>query len=135
MVIVKSTSFEKLKPALDKIWVRHGVPEKVIHDGGPPYNSHDWKAYAKKVGFKSGLCTPEHPQANGPAKRFMVAIVKMTHAALADKKGPQGDLHFSHELSGYAAQHNGKTAVSASLESEDLYEAAFPGSEAGREGT
>ena len=90
--MVKNTSFEKLKPALDKVWSRQGIPEEVIHDGGSPYQSRDWRQYAKKTGFKSVKCTPEHPQANGLAEKFMSTIVKVTHAALAEKKDPKEEL-------------------------------------------
>ena len=90
--MVKNTSFEKLKPALDKVWSRQGIPEEVIHDGGSPYQSRDWRKYAKRTGFKSVKCTPEHPQANGLAEKFMSTIVKVTHAALAEKKDPKEEL-------------------------------------------
>ena len=89
VAMVKSTSFEKLKPELDKVWASKGIPEEVVHDGGSPYHSRDWRKYAQKVGFKTVKCTPEHPQANGLAEKFMATIVKVTHAALAEKKDPR----------------------------------------------
>ena len=36
--IVKSTAFGKLQKELDPVWARHGFPDVVWHDGGPPYN-------------------------------------------------------------------------------------------------
>ena len=53
--MTKSTKFEKLFPALDQTFACHGKPDKVIHDGGPPYNSHTWAQYAKTWGFKAEL--------------------------------------------------------------------------------
>ena len=91
--MMRSTSFEQLKPKLDKIWARHGVPDTIIHDGGPPYTSHEWGKYAEQVGFKSRLCTPEHPQANGMAEKMMSSLVKVTHAALAGKGDPKAAVH------------------------------------------
>ena len=44
--MVKSTSFEKLRPTLDEIWAQKGVPEKIIHDGGAPYTSYEWWKYS-----------------------------------------------------------------------------------------
>ena len=38
--VTQSTSFKKLYPALDRSWARMGIPELVVHDGGPPYESH-----------------------------------------------------------------------------------------------
>ena len=66
-----------------------GVPESITHDGGSPYNSGDWKDYAKEQGFESRLCTPEHPEGNGIAERFMAVLVKTIHAAKAEKKDPK----------------------------------------------
>ena len=93
IAMMKSTSFEKLKPKLDKIWARHGVPDTITHDGGPPYTSHEWLRYAEQVGFRSSRCTPEHPQANGMAERMMASLVKVTHAALAEKADPKAAVH------------------------------------------
>ena len=90
--MVKNTSFEKLQPVLDEVWSRQGIPEEIIHDGGSPYQSRDWRRYARRTGFKSMKCTPEHPQANGLAEKFMGTIVKVTHAALAEKKDPKEEL-------------------------------------------
>jgi hypothetical protein len=69
-----------------------GIPELVVHDGGPPYDSHNWRAYAKETGFETGLCTPYHPQANGMAEKCMASIVKLTHAAIAERKDPKEEI-------------------------------------------
>ena len=37
--IVSSTSFDKLKPALERSWALLGIPDRVTHDNGPPYIS------------------------------------------------------------------------------------------------
>ena len=55
--IVKSTSFEKLQPVLDRSFSLHGIPESITHDQGPPYNSRAWTDYAKEKGFESRACT------------------------------------------------------------------------------
>ena len=90
--VVTSTSFEKLKPALERSWGLLGIPDQVTHDNGPPYNSQDWKDYAREKGFKLNPCTPEHPRANGIAERFMGVLVKTVHAAVAAGKDPQAEV-------------------------------------------
>ena len=87
-----STKFEKLYPVLDTSFATHGYPAKVIHDGGPPYNSQAWADYARQSGFESVLCTPEHPQANGQAEKFMASIVKIAHASIAENKHPKEEI-------------------------------------------
>ena len=45
--VVTSTSFDKLKPALERSWSLLGIPDQVTHDNGPPYNYRKWTAYAQ----------------------------------------------------------------------------------------
>ena len=87
--IMKSTRFSELVKALAPVWSTHGYPEVVRHDGGPPYNGREWRRYAKQVGFIRKPCSPEHPEGNGIAERFMAVIVKLVHAAMAEKKDPK----------------------------------------------
>ena len=89
MEVVKSTSFADLKPALERSFGLLGVPVSVTHDRGPPYTSHEWKRFSKETGFESRPCTPEHPEGNGLAERFMSVLVKTVHAAKAQGKDPQ----------------------------------------------
>ena len=65
MSVVPNTKFSTLKPVLEEIWSRWGYPEKVIHDGTPPYNSHSWPRYMEEIGVKMDLCTLENPQNGG----------------------------------------------------------------------
>ena len=69
--IVQDTKFESLKPKLEEIWSRFGILKKIVHHGRPPYNSWEWKRYAKQIGCILVLCSPEHPQSNGMAEKIM----------------------------------------------------------------
>ena len=84
--VTDSTKFEKLFPVLDRSFATHGIPEEIVHDNGPPYNSSNWRRYARETGFEIKPCTPEHPQSNGLAEKMMTSIVKLTHAALQKKR-------------------------------------------------
>ena len=89
VAMVRSTSYDRLEPVLEEMWATYGIPEKVVHDGGPPYESHNWRRHARRMGFQSVTCTPEHPQSNGLAEKFMSTVVKVTHAALVENKDPR----------------------------------------------
>ena len=65
------------------------MPEKIIHDNGPPYNSQAWLDFAASTGFTPQACTPEHPQANGLAEKMMASIAKLVHASLAEGNDPK----------------------------------------------
>ena len=110
--IVPDTTFESLRPKLEEVWARLGIPEKIIHDGGAPYNSHEWKLYAQEKGYELELCTPEHPQSNGMAEKMMASLAKITHAALAEGVKPRDVLQTF--LISYRSTPHGSTGKSPS---------------------
>ena len=57
--MVKSTSWEDLQPVLEETMACHGVPKVLFMDGGPPYNSHDFGKFARRMGFKHRTVTLE----------------------------------------------------------------------------
>jgi len=91
--IIKSTSFNKLRPILDRIIASHGVPESITTDNGPPYNSHEMQKYAEEMGFKITPVSPEDPQCNGFAENFVKTICKLLHTSVADRLDPRVELH------------------------------------------
>ena len=90
--VTKSTKFEKLLSVLERSFATHGVPGKIVHDNGPPYNSQAWIEFAASSGFTSHACTPKHPQANGLAEKMMASIAKLVHASLAEGKDPKVEI-------------------------------------------
>ena len=91
--IVKSTSFKKLRPILDRILATHGIPEFVTSDNGPPYPSHDMEMYAAEKGFLLTPVSPNDPQGNGFAENLVKMLCKMIHTAIAERKDPQVELY------------------------------------------
>ena len=59
--IVKSTSFKKLEPCLDRILATHGIPEEITSDNGSPYFGGEMNDYARKMGFNHHRVIPEDP--------------------------------------------------------------------------
>ena len=78
-----STTGPNVINAIRKVFATHGIPQKVISDNGPPFNSALWKKFASDYDFEHILMSPKHSQTNGLVERA-VGIVK----ALM-KKGPQ----------------------------------------------
>ena len=89
VVMVTSTGFDKLHDKLEDSFNTHGIPDSITHDNGPCYNSGNWRKFAKTWGFNIRPCTPEHPQSNGIAERFMGVLVKVVHAAVASGQDPK----------------------------------------------
>ena len=91
--VVKSTSFEKLEPCLDRIMATHGIPEELITDNGSPYFSQEMQKYAAKMGFKHKTVNPLDPQSNGFAENFVKLMCKLVHTATVEGKDPKKELN------------------------------------------
>ena len=91
--VLTSTSFAKLRPALDRIFSTHGIPENLTTDNGPPYPSHAMSEYAKHMGFALTPVTPDDPQSNGFAENFVKQMCKLVHTAVADRKDPKEEIY------------------------------------------
>jgi transposase InsO family protein len=79
--IVRSTSGKTVIPMFDKVFSQFGIPEVVKTDNGPPFNGHEFAAFAKHMGFQHRKITPCWPQANGEAERFMKTLGKVIRSA------------------------------------------------------
>lgn len=84
--VLSSTSAKSTVPKLDAIFARHGVPDVVKSDNGPPFNSHDFAQFADYLGFQHRKVTPLWPQANGGVERLMSTIKKTVQAAQIENK-------------------------------------------------
>ena len=87
--MVKSTSWEQLKPGLEEAFATHGIPEKITTDGGPPYSGYEFGKYCERMGVQHHTTTPEDAQANGFAEAFVKILVKLVHTALVEKRDPR----------------------------------------------
>ena len=92
VAVVTSTGFDKVQLSLEKVFALHGAPETVTTDNGPPYDGKDWESYSKQWGFTHLPVSPEHPEGNGIAERFMATIVKTVHVAMAEHKDPKVEI-------------------------------------------
>jgi len=91
--IVTSTSFNKLKTVLDRVFATHGIPETVTSDNGPPYPSEEMQKYATQKGFDLTPVSPEDPNCNGFAENFVKQMCKLVHTAVIEKKDPKAELY------------------------------------------
>jgi hypothetical protein len=83
---VKKTAAEHVCPALDKIFSLLGIPSQLKTDNGPPFNGHKFNNFCTHMGIKHRKVTPEHPEANGGAERFMPSLAKVVRVALEEKR-------------------------------------------------
>ena len=66
--IMKVTTAVKVIERLENVFSIYGYPEKLRHDNGPPFSSHEFKQYLRDVYITDKAITPEHPQSNAVVK-------------------------------------------------------------------
>ena len=84
-----STSWEQMEPMLETALGMLGNVESVTSDNGPPYNSENFRKFARKMGFRHRKCSPENPQANGLVEVFQKVLVKLVHTATIERRDPK----------------------------------------------
>ncbi len=84
--IVSSTSAKSVIPKLDRIFATFGCPQVVRTDNGPPFQSAEFAAFAKYIGFTHRKVTPFWPQANGEVERMMRNLKKVYRTAKAENR-------------------------------------------------
>ena len=78
---VPSTKFQVNKEKLKRTFATYGTPRRLESDNGPPFNSKEFKKFAKQEGFRLHRITPLHPRANSKAMRFMQMLKKTEQIA------------------------------------------------------
>ena len=74
--VVSSTGFKQTKEKLKKTFAYLGIARRVTSDNGPPFNSEQFKDFAKEEGFVHHRVTPNHRRVNGQVERFMQTLKK-----------------------------------------------------------
>ena len=97
VVVVKGTAAEDNIPALDDIFSRHGFPQVLYSDNGPPFNGNDQHSLQKYFRF-AGIkhipnVSPNDPEANGLAEAFMKHCKKIWHTSITERKDPTMEIN------------------------------------------
>jgi hypothetical protein len=88
-VPLRSTAADSCATALIGGWIaRFGVPQRITSDRGPQFTSAVWSALTTKLGIKSQLTSPYHPQSNGAVERFHRRLKDALRARLAGSDWP-----------------------------------------------
>ena len=75
--VVKSTSAKAVMGKMDSIFAKHGIPEVVKTDNGPPLNGEIFARWLENIGSKHRKITQHWPQANGEVEKLMKSIGKI----------------------------------------------------------
>ena len=91
--IIRSLSVQIVILVLDKIFSSRGIPDKLKTDNGTPFQSSDFRCFAKDLGFHHQRITPYWSEANAVAERFMKTIGKVCKCAHVDGKSWKQELY------------------------------------------
>ena len=69
------TDSRRVQSKFISVFARFGLPDVIVTDGGPPFNSKDLVAFFEKHGIRVMKSPPYNPSSNGQAER-MVRVVK-----------------------------------------------------------
>jgi len=86
---MSTTTAESTTNALRSIFSRFGLPEQIVSDNGPPFQSSEYELFLKMNGIQRVLTSPYHQSSNGQAERFVQTFKNFMKAASA----APGNLH------------------------------------------
>ena len=82
------TSLEVIS-RLKYIFSCHGIPFKVISDGGPQFDSREFAKFAKDWNFIHEFSSPHYPRGNGRAERSVQTVKDLITKAVNSKQDVQ----------------------------------------------
>ncbi|CAH8491041.1 unnamed protein product [Dicrocoelium dendriticum] len=83
-----STSTQAVINKLRSQFARHGIPEEVVSDNGPQFNSAEFRSFSEKWDFLHRLTSPYHSQSNGKAESAVKEAKKLLTKAKETKEDP-----------------------------------------------
>ncbi|KAG0939569.1 hypothetical protein G6F25_010064 [Rhizopus arrhizus] len=66
--VISTTQEELVKTLFNRFILRHGVPQEILTDGGPPFNPMFFTQLTTMLGSQNLFASPYHPQSNGTAE-------------------------------------------------------------------
>lgn len=67
---------------------RHGIPDVIVTDNGPPFNSGEFRDFAEKYEFEHRTSSPCYPQSNGKVENAVKIVKNLMRKCVLDKKDP-----------------------------------------------
>jgi transposase InsO family protein len=92
VVIMRSTTTQKVTVALSDIFARFGFPHSLKSDNGPQFVSEEFRRYLLENGIEHRKSPPLWPQANGEVERQNRTLLKALKVAEAEGKKWQEEL-------------------------------------------
>lgn len=72
-----SNTFRNVQRTFLRWFATYGVPEEISSDGGPPFNSGDYKQFCVNWGVSRRLSSAHYPQSNGRAEAAVKSVKRI----------------------------------------------------------
>lgn len=89
VVELKSTTSTAIIKHLKSIFSRHGIPQSLVSDNGPQYDSREFKEFVAHYGFKHVTSSPNYPQSNGKAEKGVQIVKRLIMKASESRQDPE----------------------------------------------
>ncbi|XP_058462870.1 uncharacterized protein K02A2.6-like [Malaya genurostris] len=88
----KGTDSNKVLKKLVAFFARFGLPDVLVSDGGPPFNSYFFASFLERQGIKVFKSPPYNPTSNGQAERLVRTTKEVLKRFLLDQDVKDLDL-------------------------------------------
>lgn len=61
----------------DRLFSKHGIPEKIISDRDPKFNSKCWRGVMELKNIKPNMSTTDHPETDGQSENMIRKLSNM----------------------------------------------------------
>ena len=85
---LKKTDATAVIRFLRRQFATHGIPDEVISDNGPPFQSQQFEAFARKWMFRHRTTSPYHSQANGLVESAVKTAKSLLRTAIKAGEDP-----------------------------------------------
>ena len=85
---LRSKTAEEVIGKLKSHFARYGVPDQLITDNGPPYNSEAFQEFARGFEFKHIASSPGYPRSNGKSENAVCTAKRLVKKAKESGRDP-----------------------------------------------
>lgn len=88
----QGTDSNRVLKKLVSYFARFGLPDVLVSDNGPPFNSHNFVNFVERQGIKIMKSPPYNPSSNGQAERLVRTVIEVLKSFLLEPEVAELDL-------------------------------------------
>ena len=88
---LKDKTASEVIQVLKRHFARHGIPNRLVSDNGPPFNSHEFQHFAESYDTEHFTSSPHYPQSNGKVENS----VKTVKTLMKNSKAARSDMYLA----------------------------------------